>query len=89
MPSRAFETYFAKFVNLQSCLLKKNQLGFPFKFSQNLITTGKEKLEQPPCERFLQGLEFSRAFLHPVLHEIKRGKFQKPVKIAPKAVVLI
>ena len=50
---------------------------------------GKEKIEKPPCERFLQVFEFSRAFLPPVSHGIKRGKFQKPVKIVHKAVVLI
>ena len=50
---------------------------------------GKEKLEQLPCERILQDFEFSRDFLQPVSHGVKRGKFQKPVKIALKAVVLI
>ena len=53
------------------------------------VTRGKEKLEQLPCERFLQGFEFSRAFLSPVSHGVKRGKFQKPVKNAHKVVVLI
>ena len=38
-----------------------------------------------PCERYLQDFEFSRVFLPPVSHEIKCGKFQKPVKIAQKA----
>ena len=56
---------------------------------EDLFLRGKEKLEQLPCEQFLQGFEFSRAILLPVLHRVKRGKFQKPVKIAPKAVVLI
>ena len=46
---------------------------------------GKEKSEQLPCERFLLGFEFSRAFLPPVSHGVKRGKLQKPVKNAPKA----
>ena len=55
----------------------------------SVSTRGKEKLEQPPYERFLQGFEFSRAFLPPVSHRVKLGKFQKPVKIAHKAVVLI
>ena len=50
---------------------------------------GKEKLEQLPCERFLQEFEFSRAFLSPVSHGVKRGKFQKPVKNAHKAVVIV
>ena len=49
----------------------------------------KVRLEQLPCERFLQEFEFSRAFLSPVSHGVKRGKFQKPVKLAHKAVVLI
>ena len=53
------------------------------------FTRGKEKIEQLPCERFLQGFEFSRAFLPPVSHGVKRGKFQKHVKISHKAVVLI
>ena len=35
----------------------------------------KEKLEQLPCERFLQDFEFSRAFLPSVLHGKKREKF--------------
>ena len=48
---------------------------------------GKEKLEKLTCERILQGFEFPRAFLPPVSHGLKRGKFQKPVKIAHKAVV--
>ena len=49
----------------------------------------KTKSEQLPCERFLQDFEFSRLILSPVSHRIKRGKFQKPVKIAHKAVILI
>ena len=52
-------------------------------------TRGKEKLEQLPFERFLQGFEFSRTFLPPVSHGVKRAKLQKPVKNAHKAVVLI
>ena len=55
----------------------------------NLKIRGKEKLEQLPCERFLQGFEFFRGFLPPVLHGVKRDKFQKAVKIAHKEVVLI
>ena len=50
---------------------------------------GKTKLEQMPCERFLQVFEFSHAFLLPVSHGIKCGKIQKPVKIAHKAILLI
>ena len=50
---------------------------------------GKVKLEQLPCERFLQGFEFTRAFPPPVSHGVKDGKFQKPVKIAHKAADLI
>ena len=53
------------------------------------VTRGKEKLEQLPCERFLQGFEFSRAFLPPVSHGVKHGKFQNPVKIVHKAFVQI
>ena len=33
--------------------------------------------------------ESSHAFLSPALHVVKRGKFQKPIKIAHKAVILI
>ena len=49
----------------------------------------KTKLEQLPCELFLQDFKFSRVFLPPVSHGIKSAKFQKPVKIAHKAVILI
>ena len=48
------------------------------------LARGKEKIEQLPCERFLQDFEFSHAFLPPVSHGVKRGKFQKPVKNAHK-----
>ena len=48
---------------------------------------GKETLEQLPCERFLQGFEFSRAFLPLVLQRENRGRFQNPAKIAQKAVL--
>ena len=54
-----------------------------------LVPRGKEKIEQLPCERFLQAFEIYRAYLAPISHGEKRGKFQKPVKIAHKAVVLI
>ena len=50
---------------------------------------GRENLEQLLCEHFLQGFEFSRAFLPPVQHGEKREKFQNPVKYLHKAVVLI
>ena len=53
------------------------------------MSRGKEKIEQLPCERFLQGFGFPHAFLPPILHGEKSGKFQKPVKNAHKAVVLI
>ena len=75
------------------CRLKYNNLvNFPsdnFEGWLQYQSKGKEKIEELPCERFLQDFEFSRAFLPPVSHGVKRGKFQKPVKIAPKAVVLI
>ena len=47
---------------------------------------GKEKLEQLPCEQFIQDFEFSRAFLTTVSHGIK---MENPVKIAHKAFVPI
>ena len=75
------------------CRLKYNNLvNFPsdnFEGWLQYQSKGKEKIEELPCERFLQDFEFSRAFLPPVSHGVKRGKFQKPVKIALKAVVLI
>ena len=43
------------------------------------------KLEQLPCEQFLQAFEIYRA----LLHAKQRAKIQNPVKIAHKAVVLI
>ena len=49
----------------------------------------KEKLEQLPCEQFLQVFETSRAVLCAKQVGEKRGKIQKPVKIAYKAIVLI
>ena len=48
----------------------------------------KTILEQLPCEQFLQAFGFYRAFLCAKQVEGKRGKIQKPVKIAHKAVVL-
>ena len=39
-------------------------------------------------ERFLKDFEFYCAFLPPVWHGEKRGKFQNPVEFAYKAVVL-
>ena len=55
----------------------------------NKTSRGKEKLEQLPCERFLQDFDFSRAFFSPVSYGEKCGKFQNPVKNAHKVVVLI
>ena len=54
-----------------------------------LLSRGKEEVEKLPCDGFLQAFGFSRAFLQPVSHGEKRGKFQKPVKMTHKAVVLI
>ena len=55
-----------------------------------LLSRGKEEVEKLPCDGFLQAFGFSRAFLQPFSHDgEKRGKFQKPVKIAHKEVVLI
>ena len=52
-------------------------------------TREKEKIDQLPCERFLQGLKFSHAFLPSVSHGKNGGKFRKPVRIDHKADVLI
>ena len=48
----------------------------------------KEKLEQLPCEQFLQVFEISHSFLRAKQVGEKRGKIQNPVKIAHKAAVL-
>ena len=44
----------------------------------------KEKLEQLPCEQFLQVFEIFRSFLRAKQVGEKRGKIQNPVKIAHK-----
>ena len=41
----------------------------------------KEQIEQLPCELFLQGFEFSCAYLPPVSHIEGRGEFQNPIKV--------
>ena len=48
----------------------------------------KEKLEQLPCEQFLQVFEISRSFLRAKQVGEKRGKIQNPVKIDHKVAVL-
>ena len=53
------------------------------------IIRGKIKLEQLPCEQFLQAFEIYRALLRAKQVEEKRAKIQNPEKIAHKAVVLI
>ena len=53
------------------------------------FTRGKQMLNQLPWERFLQDFEFSRTFFPPASHRAKHGNFQKPVKTAHKAVVLM
>ena len=53
------------------------------------MSRGKEKLEQLPCEHFLQDFEISRSFLRAKQERKKRVKIQNPVKIVHKAVVLI
>ena len=45
------------------------------------LVRGKEKLEQLPCDRFLQGFEISRGFLPQVSYGEKGGKFQIPIKL--------
>ena len=42
-----------------------------------------------PCEQFLQKIEISRAFLPPLSHGEKCGKFQFVEESAPKVVVII
>ena len=74
------------FLNIAHCLQRRHFVALE---QESPNTRGKEKIEKLPCERFLQDFEVSRAFLPPVSHGIKRGKFQKPVKIAHKAVALI
>ena len=60
------------------------------RFSTILCSTRvKTKLEQMPCEQFLQAFEFYRALLRVKQVGEKRDKIKKPVKIAHKAVVLI
>ena len=49
---------------------------------------GKEKLEQLPCEQFLQAFEIYHALLRAKHVGENRGKIQNHVKIALKAVVL-
>ena len=48
-----------------------------------------QKREHLPCEQFLRQIEISRAFLPPVSHGEKCGKFQFVVESAHEAVVLI
>ena len=73
---------------IKKCI-SEHLFGYFSKIFIYFQTKGKEKIEQLPCERFLQGIGFSHAFLPPFSHEEKSGRFQKPVKIAHKAVVLI
>ena len=67
----------------------QNFARLDFKDLIHARTRGKEKLEQLPCEHFLQAFEIYRALLRAKQVGEKRGKIQKPVKIAHKAVVLI
>ena len=61
---------------------QKNRLNRHYcsKFTNSLNSLSKslsrgKKREQLPCERFLQGFGFSHAFLPPVSHREKSGKF--------------
>ena len=47
-----------------------------------------KKIEQMPCEQFLQGFEISRAFLCVKREGEKHWKIQNPIKIAHKADIL-
>ena len=49
---------------------------FCFASLSSTLARGNKKLEQLPCERFLQGFKFSRIFVPPVSHGVKRGKFK-------------
>ena len=49
----------------------------------------KVRLEQLPCQQFLQAFEIYHALLRAKQVGEKRTKSQNPVKIAHKAVVLI
>ena len=48
---------------------------------------GQALKEGKKNEQFLKDFEYSRSYLPPVLHRVKRDKFQKPVKIAHKSQV--
>ena len=50
---------------------------------------GKEKLEELPCEQFLQGFEIFCSFVRAKQVGQKRAKIQNSLKSAHKAVVLI
>ena len=49
----------------------------------------KTKLEQQPYEHFLHAFEFYCTLLRAKQVGVKRGKIQKPLKIAHKGIVLI
>ena len=61
----------------------------PYLLEKTVKPRGKEKLEQLPCEQFLQAFEIYRALLRAKQVGEKCGKIQNPVKIAHKPVVLI
>ena len=46
-----------------------------------MFARGKEKIEQLPCEQFLQAFEIYRALLRAKKVREKRGKIQNPVKL--------
>ena len=62
--------------------------NFLKKFLRKICSRVKEKLDQLPCDQFLQVLEISRSFLRAKQVGEKRGRIQNPVKIAHKAAVL-
>ena len=47
---------------------------------------GKETLERLPYERFMQGFEFSGAFLPPLQHGKKVREISKPCKICSQGI---
>ena len=58
-------------------------------FKDSRFVRVKVKLEQLPCEQFLQAFKIYCALLCAKQVGEKRAKIQNPVKIAHKAVVLI
>ena len=77
-------------------LIKPNNIFQAIQFSCSFIvftvrtycSRVEAKLEQLPCEQFIQAFEISRSILRAKQVEEEREKIQKPVKIAHMAAVL-